>query len=105
VKEILNNIVKHSRATEVFFNLKLNARSATLEIRDNGAGFNPAALDLPAGLNHSNGNGLGNLEKRALAIGGHCLIQSEPGVGTKIALTVPGPHKSEHRQTGKNKFR
>jgi len=36
VKEILNNIAKHSRATEVFFNLKLYAQSASFEIRDNG---------------------------------------------------------------------
>jgi ligand-binding sensor domain-containing protein/signal transduction histidine kinase len=93
VKEVLNNIVKHSHASEVFFNLKLEAGSATITIRDNGRGFqlDSVPLELPVGLPRTNRNGLDNLQKRASSIGGWCFVQSEPGTGTIIELTVPGP--------------
>lgn len=81
VKEILNNIVKHSKASEVSFELQLDEAGAVLEIRDNGCGF----------LTHKtfSGNGLGNLAKRATDFGGLCRILSEPGSGTQIQLIVP----------------
>jgi len=104
MKEILNNIARHSRATEVFLMLRLDSNLATLEIRDNGRGFQPDAvpLDSSAGIPHANGNGLENLKKRASSIGGECLIQSERGTGTKIELIIPGP-KSE--QTQRNRLK
>lgn len=88
VKEILNNIVKHSQAREVFIQLKLAAGFATLEMRDDGRGL-PTDLDSSPGNQLSSGNGLDNLRKRAAAIGGECFIHSEPGKGLKIELTIP----------------
>ena len=95
VKEILNNIVKHSQAGEVFFTLKLDDSSATLKIRDNGRGLqlDSVASNLPGGVPHLNGNGLGNLQKRALVIGGVCSIRSKPGKGTIIELIIPVPKR------------
>lgn len=95
LKETLNNIVKHSQATEVWLRLRLEPRSLTLIIEDNGRGLASAAGDTelgvgaaqPGGRLHS-GSGLGNLEKRLAAVGGHCRIQSEPGQGTRVELTV-----------------
>lgn len=91
VKEILNNIVKHSGASEVVFELKLNSDAAVLGIQDNGRGFSEKipGVDLSSGLPRVNGNGLENLQKRAAAVGGHCRISSEPGKGTRIELAVP----------------
>lgn len=85
VKEILNNIIKHSQAAEVVFSLKLEAGLATLILTDNGRGF----MQVAAGATSANGNGLDNLRNRAAAIGGHCRIQSEPGRGVRIELTIP----------------
>jgi signal transduction histidine kinase/ligand-binding sensor domain-containing protein len=93
VKEIFNNIVKHSQATEVALKLELDDRAATLQIRDNGRGFNPGSVPCP-GQAHCNGNGLENLRKRASAIGGKCVIHSQPGAGTGIEFTFPRPRLS-----------
>ncbi len=72
VKEVLHNVVKHAGATEVCLELQLVPRAAKLEIRDNGRGFalgagspRGAGAPRPAG-----GNGLGNLQKRAVTLGG-----------------------------------
>jgi len=96
VQEVLNNIVKHSQATEVYFGLQLNADVATLEIRDNGRGFqfdpNSPGDSSPPRL--TGGNGLKNIHKRAATIGGQCAIHSEPGAGTRIEFTFPGPTRN-----------
>jgi ligand-binding sensor domain-containing protein/signal transduction histidine kinase len=90
VKEILNNIVKHSHASEVSLTLKPDVGAARIEIRDNGRGFqSDLFLNPPNGPSHTHGNGLNNLQNRAHAVGGQCLIQSEPGQGTRIELTFP----------------
>ncbi len=54
----------------------------TLVIGDNGRGFDP--LQPPA-----HGQGLGNLQSRAEALGGTLLIRSEPGAGTRLEARVP----------------
>jgi len=97
VKEILNNIVKHAQANEVFLSLKLEAGLATLEIQDNGRGFPPAATGMNPNrnLNSTCGNGLDNLRKRASAIGGRCLIHDRPGAGTSVVLTFPQQMRTE----------
>jgi signal transduction histidine kinase/ligand-binding sensor domain-containing protein len=96
VREILNNIVKHSEAGEVFLALKLNAGFAALEIRDNGRGFefDSPPLNSSAGIRASNGNGLDNLRTRAFAIGGRCIIESAPRKGTRIELFIPEPART-----------
>jgi signal transduction histidine kinase/ligand-binding sensor domain-containing protein len=87
LKEALNNIVKHAKATEVRLRLRLAPGSFTLEVEDNGQGLDAA--------NHagemerlSSGSGLGNLEKRLAAIGGRCQIHSVGGRGTRVEMTV-----------------
>jgi ligand-binding sensor domain-containing protein/signal transduction histidine kinase len=106
VKEILNNIAKHSQATEVFLTLVLDATSARLEIRDNGRGFplDPVLAGLPGGVPHSNGNGLDNLKRRASAIGGPCRIRGGPGKGASIELTIPVPTPEGARTGFFNRF-
>jgi len=80
-REALNNIVKHSGATEV--NLHLTTSDGLLEIRveDNGRGFEP---DYATG-----GEGLGNLRTRMHEAGGDCRIETHPGQGTVVFLTLP----------------
>ena len=91
VKEALNNVVKHSRATEVWLRLAIAPEQFTLIIEDNGQG-----LPLPgetkeasaAGGRIASGSGLSNLEKRMAAHGGRCHFYSVPGQGTRVELTV-----------------
>ena len=80
-REVLNNVVKHSGATEV--KLKITMEDGHLEIRieDNGRGFH---LDYGRA-----GDGLGNLERRMREAGGTCSINTARGRGTTVILNVP----------------
>lgn len=80
-REALNNIVKHSAATEVKLRIAID-RNKLLEIRieDNGRGFNPEYA--------RGGDGLGNLDRRMQEAGGECRIETFPGQGTTIILSL-----------------
>jgi ligand-binding sensor domain-containing protein/signal transduction histidine kinase len=91
LKEALNNIVKHANASEVWLRLKLAADSFTLMVQDNGCGLSApgtAAVPAPAGERLAAGSGLENLKKRLSAVGGDCTVQSRPGEGTRVTMTV-----------------
>jgi signal transduction histidine kinase/ligand-binding sensor domain-containing protein len=106
LKEALNNVVKHAKATEVWLRLKIEAHSFTLSVEDNGCGLpeeskvpsprskagNAQTLDVGLGTLDSprlaSGSGLTNLSNRLAAVGGACTVQSTPGRGTRVALTV-----------------
>jgi signal transduction histidine kinase len=51
-----------------------------LEIRDNGRGFDPAAVQ--------RGNGLGNMQRRAERLGGRLHIESLPGKGASVRIEI-----------------
>ncbi len=90
LKEALNNVIKHSHATEVWLRLRSDANSFTLIVEDNGCGFNSANGEArPAASDRlSSGSGLPNLKERLATIGGRCVIQSTPGHGTAVEMTV-----------------
>jgi signal transduction histidine kinase/ligand-binding sensor domain-containing protein len=91
-KEALNNAVKHANTSEVWISLAINGAGFTLQLQDKGCGFaaegtgNGSPRD-PARL--SGGYGLANMRRRLAEIGGHCEIQSTPGLGTRVAFVVP----------------
>jgi signal transduction histidine kinase len=78
VREALNNVARHSGATEVTVSLAAEDNTLTVSIEDNGHGFEVAAA--------TQGHGLTNLKQRLSEVGGTCRIESRPGAGTKIAL-------------------
>ena len=82
-KEALNNVASHSAATEAQIQLTLPGRGIGIIIRDNGRGFNPAALAAPGG------DGLENMRRRLEAAGGRCEVQSKPGRGTAVSFHLP----------------
>ena len=82
-QESLNNILKHAEATRISVELRQSETSASLEIADNGLGFDTAVARQRGGL------GLLGLEERAAAIGGLLFIDSHPGSGTLIRVEVP----------------
>ncbi len=81
VQECLNNILKHSGATEAQVWLRADAWQARLTIHDNGRGF---AL---AGNAHV-GLGLQGIAERARILGGSHTIQSAPGQGTTVTVKI-----------------
>lgn len=78
VREALNNVARHSAATEATVTFGLDGEIVTIIIEDNGRGFDVAAP--------TTRHGLMNLTRRLEEIGGTCRIESEPGHGTRIAL-------------------
>jgi signal transduction histidine kinase len=89
-QQALANIVHHSQASQVHIRLeKKSGRVVRLTIQDNGVGF-----ALPKdwlSLARAGHLGLVGMRERAEAIGGELEIQSEPGQGTQIRVTVPLP--------------
>lgn len=94
VQEMLNNIVKHARASKVEVSLSRNADIIVLEIIDNGIGFDPEALF--AEQENQKGLGLRNIRKRASLIGGTFHIHSVKNSGTAIRITIPVNKQSFH---------
>lgn len=81
VKEGLQNIAKHSGASEVVFTFEFGS-DFDLQISDNGKGFD---LDSPSGK----GNGLKNMTNRISQSDGKINMESEPGKGTTLQIRIP----------------
>jgi signal transduction histidine kinase len=81
IKESLNNIAKHSKATAAILNIEQKRDMISMTIEDNGIGFDTNIA--------TQGNGLGNLRKRAAELGGEIRIYSRENYGTAISLEFP----------------
>lgn len=84
-KEALNNVLKHSRATEVSVELQYQNDWFEIIINDNGRGF------MVNEARELDGNGLRNIQSRIAEIGGDVAISSEPNRGTRVTLRVKLP--------------
>lgn len=89
VQECLTNILKHAHATHVSVLLAIDPRPIhsnsdsrlRIEVRDDGAGFDPEAI--------KSGFGLRGIRERVEALGGQMSIRAEPGKGVLIAIAIP----------------
>jgi PAS domain S-box-containing protein len=81
-QEGMHNTVKHARATVVDVKLDCSADGVTLELSDNGRGFNPNG-SFPGHL------GLQSMRERAVQLGGSLDVESSPGTGTRIHVRIP----------------
>jgi PAS domain S-box-containing protein len=90
-QEAITNIIRHSGAKNVSVELRLEAERLTLRVRDDGAGFNPAAMQESVTL------GLVSMKERASLAGGGLEVHSTPARGTEIQAWFPlarGEHPS-----------
>ena len=83
LQEALQNIQKHSKATRVRVNVIVKKTVFTLTVRDNGAGFDPSLASSARGL------GLALMKQQAGLIHGKLIIESSPGKGTLLKVTLP----------------
>jgi PAS domain S-box-containing protein len=81
-QEALNNVVKHAHATRVRIKLTDQSPIVSLEIEDDGSGFDPSG-DFPGHL------GLRSMRERATRLGGSLDIDSAPGHGTRVRVQLP----------------
>jgi signal transduction histidine kinase len=81
-QEALHNTVKHARAKGVRIKMERGSEDITLEISDDGAGFDSEG-DFPGHL------GLRSMRERALRLGGTLEVDSVPGKGTRIRALIP----------------
>ncbi|HEY9001160.1 MAG TPA: ATP-binding protein [Mucilaginibacter sp.] len=86
LQEVFNNIIKHSKASEISIKLAYSQEGVRLQVIDNGAGFDVANLP-----DDQKGMGLLNIQKRAEIVGGRFFIQSQSGEGTCIEIFIPYP--------------
>lgn len=86
-KEALNNVLKHSQATEAAVELRYHDGRFEIVVADNGCGFAAPTQDVE-------GNGLRNIQARLEEIGGESSVESAPGRGTRVTLRVPLPGRA-----------
>jgi len=86
VKEALHNVARHSQATTVAIQFAVSGRRLSVEIRDDGRGFAPSAVNPETG-----GHGLGSMRARAAALGAPLEIDTAPGRGTRLFLAARLP--------------
>ena len=83
VQEAVNNIMKHSGASEAEIRVEKNSHRIYLSIRDNGSGF---ISEQKSGGIGKGGFGLTGIRERASLLGGIVDIQSQPSVGTRLLI-------------------
>ncbi|GAA1592538.1 sensor histidine kinase [Actinoplanes couchii] len=85
-QEALANVARHAAAARVGLTLSYMEDVVTLDVRDDGAGFDPAA---PREVTEEGGFGLRAMRERLTRIAGTLAVESEPGSGTAISACVP----------------
>jgi two-component system sensor histidine kinase UhpB len=84
LREAVSNIIKHSGASRCSVRCAVSNGDFQLRIQDNGRGI---PLELDGRLDR--GHGMASMKHRAKQLQGQCLVESGPGYGTVIRLTLP----------------
>jgi len=82
-QESLTNVARHAHAHRVYISLKQDREHITLQVRDDGCGFDPAL--------HRQGLGIFGMRGRAALLDGTLTIQSHSGEGTLVQAVLPLP--------------
>ena len=82
IQEFIQNSLKHARCKTISVTLNHTESALIIIVRDDGKGFNPQSIK-------SEGIGLNNMERRIKIIGGTFNLQSQPGAGTILNLSIP----------------
>ena len=96
VQEALSNIERHAMADTVLVACTVSPGELTIEIEDDGTGFDPEEMRHP----RENGQGLGllGMRERLSLLGGACAVESQPGQGTRVVIRLPLLHARQSRE-------
>ena len=86
VRELLNNVVKHSKAQNAHVLIDAENGHFRVKVTDDGLGFDPQMLGAPT---VEGGFGLYSIRERLIAINGSLKIESTPGTGTVVTAILP----------------
>lgn len=81
----LANVAEHAETTRAVVSLTYQPDEVTLDVSDAGRGFDPAS----ARHRGDRGHGLAGIRDRAASLGGRVSVESEPGEGTVVSVSVP----------------
>ena len=81
-QEALTNIGRHAEATKVWLEVTMSPEKVKLRVSDNGLGFDPEQIP-------QNRYGLVGMNERVKLLHGHLQVESSPGQGTRLEITVP----------------
>lgn len=84
LREAVSNLIKHSGASQCEISVRVESGEFDLTIIDNGKGI---PMELDGKLDR--GHGMSTMKSRAKQLQGQCLVESGPGFGTTIRLTLP----------------
>lgn len=84
LREAISNVIKHSGASHCKVRCTLGEHDFVLVVQDNGKGI---PMELDGKLDR--GHGMASMKHRAKQMQGQCLVESGPGYGTVIRLTLP----------------
>lgn len=87
VEEAVNNARKHAKAQQIHVRLRKRGEMALLEIQDDGVGFDVQAVE--EDYQRRGSLGMINLQERAEMVGGVLRIDSAPGRGTNVTVSIP----------------
>lgn len=93
VQEALRNIAKHAHARNVDIRVRCSSNQILASIEDDGAGFEPECARRTPGI------GLASMRERVQHVHGEFTIQSTPGRGTVIGISVPLPGEMYEKTT------
>ncbi|HSR36089.1 MAG TPA: ATP-binding protein, partial [Desulfurivibrionaceae bacterium] len=82
-QESLTNIIRHAKISQATLELHFDQNQVTLQVHDTGVGFDPDALPEDSGM------GLAGMHERVEAVAGQLQIDSAPGKGTFVDVTIP----------------
>jgi signal transduction histidine kinase len=92
IKEALTNAISHANPSRILIAARFMAQQITIEIRDNGRGFEPSS-DL-----FKNGHfGILGMQERLNLLSGTLRVESDPAHGTIVRMVVPREQKAMER--------
>ena len=89
IQEACNNAIRHSKAKTINVKLSFLDNSMELDIEDNGIGFDIHMVEQRSKEDYLHGFGLSTMKERAKLLSGVFSIDTAPGHGTKIHVSVP----------------
>lgn len=90
VSEGVGNSIKHGKAKHIFLKISIENDHASIEIKDNGTGFDTNILKQPEKM----GMGIRNMQSLAIILKGSMSLESNTDMGTTLEIKVPIGHKT-----------